>query len=239
MARRPRTQNPESAEAAAILQGLGEEGIPAPAEARDPKEPMYRIYEGSKIPVSKAVGRGHKRKWEAAKKAYEYVWKAWEEVFRYYNHNQVKEQATPRGHFRRGDMTENIVYSNINTVLPAIYSKNPDITCNTVDGQDEPLCRTMAAFINAIMRKQSAPGINLKPKSKKQAMMAELTNLGVMKLDFKFKDDSREQAVVEMELIKNKFAEAKDEKEVAELYGQLMALEEQAETTEPAGYKLT
>src|SRR5436190_8105948 len=101
-------------------------------------QPLYRIYEDSRIAVSKSVGKLWKNKIDAAKKAYLEVTDIWEQVLRYYNNNQTQTLITPRGVFKRGDTTENIVFSNLNVMLPAVYSKDPDITCSTVDEKDEP-----------------------------------------------------------------------------------------------------
>lgn len=225
-------------EEAKILQNMGEmDAVTDPGTTE--VEPLYKVFKGSRIPISKAVGKSWKAKHDATILTNTYTWDAWEEIFRYYNHNQVKNNQTPRGNFKRGDATENIVFSNINTVLPATYSKNPDISCTTTDGKVEPMCKTMQALLNTLIKKRQAPGINLKPKAKKQAMMAELTNLGVIKLDFKGKDESRDQALLEMEGLLDQMAEAKSISESNALAGKLMALEAQVEMREPSGFKVT
>jgi hypothetical protein len=66
-------------------------------------QPLYQQYEGSKIVISKQVGKYWKNKYDAALKAYEEIYAAWEEIFRYYNHSQGKSIQTPRGIFKRGD----------------------------------------------------------------------------------------------------------------------------------------
>jgi hypothetical protein len=68
-------------------------------------------------------------------------------------------------------------------------------------------------------------------------MFAELCNLGVLKLDFVSKAESRDVALEQMAEIKGKLAKAKKSNEVEELYGQLAALETQVETSEPSGFK--
>ena len=51
------------------------------AEKEAKPQPLYQIYEGSKIPVSKALGGLCQTKWEAACKAHEMVWASWDEAF--------------------------------------------------------------------------------------------------------------------------------------------------------------
>ena len=229
MAKAPVVQND-------ILEGMGEEAPVAGDPNKD--QPLYRIFAESRIPVSRAVGPGLKRKYDAALTAFTVAREAHNLAYEYYNSHQEKDRVTPKGAFKRGDATENLVYSNVNTMVPATYSKNPQFTCTTGDTGDKEFCKTMQAFINAIIKKKHAPGINLKPRAKRATMLAELTNLGVMKLEHTLKDQSREQALNEMEALRDRLAKAKKE-EVGELYGQLMALEQQTEVREPRGYKLS
>lgn len=198
--------------------------------------PIYRIYEGSKIPVSSSVGKVFKRKYDAAKKAYEHIYGLWEEAFKYYNNDQSRTLETPRGIFKRGDGTENIILANLNVMLPAIYSKNPDISCSTVDPDDEQLCKTIQKLLNVLFQRKD--GLNAKSKVKKAAGMALLTNFGSFKLIFTQKGDSREHAIREMQKIGNELATAKTQEQVDSLYGELEALEQSLEVFEPAGFKL-
>jgi hypothetical protein len=233
-----------------VLQNMDEA---PPQETGTKDEPLYKVYADSKIPVSKAVGKLWHTKHDAARTAYTHVYAAWEEAFAYYNHNQVtgKEgNITPKGKFRRGNNVENVVYSNVNTVLPAIYSKNPDIAVNVLTENTElapsqgendiaNFQRALQSLLNRLMRMKAAPGVNLKPKAKKAAMMAELTNMGILKLDFTPKDQSRDLALQQMTELQGQLAKAKNSQEVEQIYGQLQALEAQVETRLPQGYTLS
>jgi hypothetical protein len=199
-------------------------------------QPLYQQYEGSKIVISKQVGKYWKNKYDAALKAYEEIFAAWEEIFRYYNHSQGKAIHTPRGVFKRGDSSENIVFSNLNIMLPAIYSRDPDVTCNTNDKNDEPLSDCLEALLNAIFRRRNL--LNAKPKIKKAAGMALLSNFGVFKLDWTKKDDSVELAQQEMQRVSDQLVTAKDQRQVEELYGQLESLEASMEVLKPGGASL-
>lgn len=208
------------------------------AEAKTPPQPqpLYQQYEGSKIVISKQVGKYWKNKYDAALTAYEEVRIAWEEVYRYYNHSQNKSLQTPRGVFRRGDSSENVVFSNLNIMLPAIYSRDPDVTCNTNDKADEPFVNCLEALLNAIFQRKNL--LSAKPKIKKAAGVALLTNFGVLKLDWTKKDDSIELAAQEMQRISNDLVTAKDQERVDELYGQLQSLESTMDLLKPGGPSL-
>lgn len=200
-------------------------------------QPLYQIYEGSKVVVSKQVGKYWKNKYDASLKAYEEIRLAWEEVYRYYNHSQNKSQQGPRGLFRRGDSTENIIFSNLNIMLPAVYSRDPDVSVTTNDKQDEPFVDCLQAVLNAIFKRKNL--LNAKPKIKKAAGMALLTNFGVLKLDWQKKDDSLEMAQSEMVRITNDLKVAKTQNDVDDLYGQLEALEANMEVLKKSGPSLS
>lgn len=207
-----------------------------PVKPKVEKQPLFQIYEGSRIAVGKAVGKMCQRKVEAANAAYEHVYNIWEEVFRYYNHDQSRTQNTPRGVFKRGDGTENIVFSNLNVMLPAVYSKDPDITCSTSDQSDEPFLRTLQSLINALFKRKD--GLNAKPHIKKAAGMGLLTNCGIIKLGFTRKSDSKELALIEMERMTKELAECTTQEEVDNIYGEFEALERNMEVLEPSGFSL-
>lgn len=210
------------------------DGAPAKEET---VQPLYRIYEGSRIAISSAVGKALKRRLDAAIIAYEHTNLLWEECFRYYNNDQSRSSVGPKGLFKRGDGTENVVFSNLNIMLPAVYSKNPNITCSTTDNQDEPFCRALQALLNALFRRKD--GLNAKAKIKKSAGMALLTNFGIYKLAFTKKGDSREHAIAEMQRMTTDLGTAKTQQEVDTIYGQLEALEQNLEVLEPSGFGLS
>jgi hypothetical protein len=217
--------------------GIFEVDDTAPEPTRQTKQqPLYQVFEGSRIVVGSAVGKTWKKRLDAAMKAYEEVVNIWDETISYYSNNQTKVQNTPRGLFKRGDTTENLVFSNLNVMLPAVYSKDPDITCSTDDESDKPFCDALAGLLNTLFRRRDK--LVAKPKIKRAAAFGLLTNCGVLKLTFTKKDDSREMAVAQMQQITDAMKKAKTDKEVEDLYGQLGALEENMETLEPSGPKL-
>lgn len=223
----------------AIPLGDGDIFDPSIKNTTQPKAkqaPAYRVYADSKVAVSKAMGSTYRSKYEAARKTYDLIYEAWDDAFMYFNAHQRTTLQTERGNFKRGDGTENVIYSNVNVMLNATYSKNPDITCNTQDSDDEPFCKAAKALVKALFDRLDK--MNLKPKAKRAVGFALLTNCGILKLDFQQKDDSRELVFAELEKISAKLADAKDGKEVGELYGQLEALESQMEVAKPSGFSL-
>src|SRR6516165_1877889 len=127
--------------------------------------PVYQMYPGSRIPVSKAFGSLWRTKIEATQRANELIYEAWEQCFAYYNNHQVKASESSKGVFQRGDATENIVYSNVNVMLPAVYGQDPDIAVNTTDKADEPFADCAHNLLNVLLKGKNL--LNCKPKVKK------------------------------------------------------------------------
>lgn len=219
-------------------------GMPELKEVKEKKpEPAYRVM-GPKIVVSKAFGANCKAKKESALKSLEPVREAWDEAYRYYNHDQVKEttdraQARAGHWWRRGDSYENVVFSNVSVMVPSIYAKNPDVYFETDQDEDKEFVQVLSVAINALFNKQEPYGVNLKPRMKKATLHAELTNLGVVKLDYQEKSKEWDLAQDAMIEIVDKLKKAKDKKEVAKLEGQMMALESNMEYMQPAGFKVS
>jgi hypothetical protein len=207
----------------------------SPSRGSKEPAPVYRVYEGSRIAISSSVGKLWQRRINAAVKAYEQVAIIWDEVFKYYNNNQGKPIDSSRGMFKRGDVTENVVFSNLNIMLPAVYSKNPDITCSSSDSSEQNFCKALEKLINTLFRTK----LRAKPRIKKCVGIGLLTNFGILKLDYTRKDDSREVAVQEMARITQALSTAKTQEEVSMLYGELEALEMNMEVMKPSGPSLS
>lgn len=214
-----------------------EEDRPASRPQKDADQPLYRIYAGSKLPVGKAVGPMWDKRIQAAITAQDSVLTVWEECFRYYNFHHRMELQTDRGTFRRGDGTENVIHSNVNITLPAVYSKNPDISCTTVDGDDEPFCQALQALLNQLLRREDQ--LNAKSKAKRATGLALLTNFGVLKIDFTKKDDSREFVLSELQKKNGELAKATKQEDVKRIYGEMQALEQNMEVRKPSGFEMS
>src|SRR5262245_47486134 len=211
--------------------------IAAPENQPPQPQPLYQVYEVSKIVISKQVGIYWKHKYDAAVTAYEEIRNAWEEIYRYYNHAHTKSLQTPRGMFRRGDSSENIIFSNLNIMLPAVYSRDPDVTCNTNDQMDEPFTQCLEGLLNAVFQRKNL--LNAKPKIKKACGVGLLTNFGMLKMDWTKKDDSIELAAQEMQRVSDELIRAKNQEQVEELYGQMASLEASMELLKPGGPSLS
>jgi len=198
--------------------------------------PLYQVYPGSKVPVSKAYGSLWRTKIEAAQRANELVIDAWEQCFAYYNNHQVKTSDSSKGVFSRGDVTENVVYSNINVMLPAVYGQDPDIAVNTTDKEDEDFAECAHVLLNALLKGKNL--LNCKPKVRKAVGVALMTNFGVLKLDYVLKSDSQESVLENLAQVTEEIAKAKNTKALEAAYGKLAAIESIVSIFEKGGPKL-
>jgi hypothetical protein len=208
-----------------------------PKVAKEPKEvPMYQVYADSKIPVSKAYGSLWRTMIDSSLKANELIYEAWEQCFSYYNNHQVKIQSSSKGTFSRGDITENVVYSNVNVMLPAVYGRDPDIAVNTTDKEDEKFAECAHNLLNALLKGKNL--LNCKPKVKKAVGVALMTNYGVLKLDYVLKADSSDSAMQSLIEVTQEIEKAKNAKALENAYGKLAAIESVVNVFESGGPKL-
>src|SRR5690606_28491870 len=82
---------------------------------------------------------------------------------------------------------------------------------------------------------KAAPGVNLKPKAKRAVVMCALTNSAYLEIGYTFKGQSNEQALNDLLGLSKSLEKAKTPKEIEEIEGQLMALENRIEMLQPEG----
>lgn len=211
--------------------------------------PSYRLMSGSKIPVSKQLGSLWRSRVDQAKAARQTVETAWAEAIRYYDNDQMshrQEGANDRSGNRRNQRkindrwseTENVVFSNAVTALPMLYAKNPTVELTPINTQiNEPLAKCQEKLLNALLSMRTSPGLNFKSKARRGVLWCLLTNNAYSKIDFTKKEDSSETALSELQSLSQRYAEAKTQKEIKCIEGELMALEEKIAFINPPGPK--
>jgi hypothetical protein len=224
-------------------------GMPAPAEA----PAVYKAMPDSRIPVSSKRGGVWRSRKDTSQKAMKDLIDAWDEAIRYYNHDQSDHRdgtdANVAGNRHiarrlneRFSSTENIVFSNINAQLPDLYAKNPIVTVTArpssdldMDAKGDAFARAVEKLVDALFRMKFAPGVNIKPKAKRNVVIALLTNRAWFEVGYTQKDKSSEQAATDLQALSDKLAKAKDDKEIREVEAALTALEEKVEFLQPSG----
>lgn len=222
-----------------------ETDAPTP-QATGEQAPAYKVIGDSKIPVSKHHGKIWQGRKEAAKKAREKYEESWDEALKYFLNDQSAHRHD-RGENRSGNTsyarqmneewteTENVVFANTTSLLPALYAKNPTTEFTAADDQNEQLATLFERLIDTLMWMKSAPGVNLKPKARKGVLTALLTNMSWMEIGWTFKDASNEGAIQDIVRISQELQNASEQDKIHELEGQLMAIEKHLDILEPEG----
>lgn len=228
---------------ATINQSLGED---APRRrSRRRKDPIYKVVGDSKIPVAKATGSVWKSRIAQSMKQTEGVREAWSEAIRYYendqlNHRQGQEHASGNrlGNKKLNDNiteTENVVFANVTTMVPALYARNPESEFTANIESKRGLATTLERLVNVLGGRKAAPGINLKPKAKRCVVTCLLTNRAWMKIGWTPKQESSEQALSDLATLAKELEKAKDSKKIVEVEGKIQALESAISILQPSG----
>ena len=234
-----------------LEQSLVQADVGLPAEAEPPA--VYKAMPDSRIPVSSKRGGIWRSRRDASQKGMKDLIDAWDEAIRYYNHDQsdhrdgtdanvAGNRHVARRLNERFSSTENIVFSNVNAQIPELYAKNPvvEVTARpdvdpTKDERGDAFARAIEKLINALFRMKNIPGVNIKPKAKRNVIVALLTNNAWFEIGYTQKDKSSEQAAMDLQQLSDKLAAAKDDKEIREVEAALTALEEKIEFLQPSG----
>lgn len=207
------------------------------AEASKPEyQPQYQVYTDSRIPVSKAMGKSWRSRYDDGKKLFEKtgVKDRWNEAIDYY-HNDQGGRSGKRlrlGEINTGKAnqplvaTENIVFANVSALVPATYAKNPDINITPVKSSQEKSAKLYEKLVDVLFGKKTAPGLNIKPKMRRAVVVSTLTNLAYLELSYVKKQDSSEETVAEIEKLSTELSKAKTISEIQEIEGKLQALED-------------
>lgn len=218
----------------------------APAETAESMEPSYRVDPATKIPVSKHYGKLWEGRIQASctnRKVHE---EAWDEAVRYYNNSQLDHREGGRDgvsgnrYFakRRNTQwseTENIVYANVRSVMPAVYAKNPQVEFTCANEEMRDFVQTLEDVVNTLASRKTAPGLNLKVHAQQAVLCAEVTNLAWLEYGYVLRENSSLAVEQELQELSQQLVDAKDAKTIREIEGRLMALEESANIVSPPG----
>jgi len=221
------------------------EAKPTRKRNRGKVQPVYQVVGDSKIPVSKTQGKVWKSRVDQANKHTEDVREAWEESIRYFENDQLihREHSTHTSGNLLGNRklnnnlteTENVVFANVTTMVPALYARNPTAEFTSNRESEKRLATILERLVNTLGSRKSAPGINLKPKAKRGVVTCLLTNRAWLKIGWTQKNESSEQALNDLTGLATSLQKAKDQKQIVEIEGKIMALEESIDILQPSG----
>jgi len=169
---------------------------------------------------------------------------AWNEAYRYYRHDHTRHNSskyadndTQGGKSLAGtfDSTENIVFANVSALVPLLFTKNPDAEFTCEDDQDQPRARVVEKLVNVLASKKTSPGLNLKRKVKRNIVSTSLTNIGWFECGYTLREQSSEAALEEVQKLSAELEKAKAQKDIKDIEGKLMALEQTIDMLTPSG----
>ena len=220
------------------------EGIMKPEAAAVDDQPIYRMIGESKIPVSKHRGPLWRSRYDQGKSAMSKNVDAWNEAYRYYRHDHTRNNTPSRGEENASsgkslagtfDSTENLVFANVSALVPLLFTKNPDAEFTCEDKEDEPRARTVERLVNTLASKKTTPGLNLKRKVKRNIVSTSLTNIGWFEVGYTLREQSSEAALEEVQKLSTELEKAQSQKDIKEIEGKLLALEQTIDMLTPAG----
>lgn len=229
-----------------IKEMLDEEGLNAPKE--EVAGPSYKKLHGSRIPVSKQMGKLWQGRIGAGKSARDRWEDTWQSTIEAYSAEQSSHRndrpgtaGNKRSARRKGENfthTENVIFSAIKAILPAIYARNPtaEFTASNTDSDvDKAWVQSLEKLCDTLASMKQAPGINLKYKVKQAIVSAKLMNLAWVETGYTMREESSDMAFAELQALSIELEKADSTKKIIEIEGQIMALEEKVTTLSPSG----
>lgn len=209
----------------------------------DTYEPQFKMIGSSKIPVSKAEGKLWETRLKQCRTSMKGLEEHWEKALEYYNIDQVGyrnpgnedvEYSHNKKLITQNNCKENLIFTNINGLLPNLYSQNPsvEITPEIETQENATMATTLERLINIIFQRRITPGINMQPKARKAILNSMLTNRGIIKIGWTNKNEMNDKVVEDINLIVKKIQTTKEPKEIEKLEGQLIALNEMVDYSE-------
>jgi hypothetical protein len=221
-------------------------GTGKPNKSRRKTKPSYQVIGSSKIPVSLAQGKLWKARLGQANTAVKDASESWEEAIKYYNNDQLNHRnsggkngsGNTTGNQRLNNNiteTENVVFANTTTMVPALYARNPKSEFTTQNEANKPLATVLERLVNVIGGRRVTPGINLKPKAKRCVVTSLLTNRSWVEINWVQKADSSEQALADLEGLATELQKAKTPQQIQEIEGKIYQLEQSVDILQPSG----
>lgn len=216
-------------------------------EAVDPNRNV-EIYD--KIPVSKAMGSTWRARYKQAvrKRKNSKLDEVWNQAVRYYEMDQIEHRANGADARAPGNglanrisdefsETENLVFTNTNSIVTLLYGKNPgcEVTAPTGAKDMEAFATQTERLINILMSRRDTPGVNAKYKIRRAILTSVLCNAGYIEAGWTFKENPDQATIGEMEQLVQKLQDADSAKEISEIEGQIMVLLDQQEIYEEEG----
>lgn len=213
---------------------------------KDPKqentyEPLYKMMADNKIAVSKKEGMLWYERLQMAKHETSGLRQSWKHIMDVYKGEGKPNEDLNKKRLRLDEQDktfENLLWSNTNGISRETIMKLPHVE---LTGRREDMAQTCTAyehFINCYMEQTGNCGLNMKEKLIKTDISAQLTNKGIIRLDWidKINGDMLRDEVSKIEM---QLSQCKSMEQIKELEGKLYAINEKLEGSGFDGAQLT
>lgn len=204
----------------------------------------YKMAKGMSIPVPKGFGKLWDKKVTDARKVYETEHALWDTVFTMYREvgiaeNDGKGVINEYTYRMKNTTDENIVRTNIRTIMRTTYMRNPSLEFTSSDSASDNITDVLQHTMDFLLNKKTAPGINMKPKARRWILHAQLTNHGIVRLDYQETTGSLEEAREALTKLEEDFKNAKSQTEIKEIVARIQLLYKKMPLLEAKGINLT
>lgn len=215
----------------------GDEDIEADVESDDP---IYLPAKDMSIPVPRKFGTMVERLYSDNKESYQGEHQKWDRAFELYRQCGDEGITLSDGteypwHFEN-EADENIIRNNMTRIMRSTYMQNPHLEYTDV-GTDQ-LAESLEFVMSFMMNKKSYPGLAMKSKIRRWILHSQLTNFGIVRLDYQPHEGSVQEAVTALKDLEKKLEKAKTNKEIEEIYARIEILHETLPLSENKGMKL-
>lgn len=211
-------------------------------ETVDEFQPLFKMISDNKIPVSKKEGVLWKERLELCRKRTEDLSEAWDTIKDVYlgkTNAPSLDLDKKRSFIHQEDKVfENLLWANTIGINRETVMKLPHIEITTGYEPHEAIAQAYERAINNYMGQIGNSGLNCKEKLKKADISAQLTNRGIIRLDWNDKVDT-DKLFSDIRNIEQKLAVATSTKEIQKLEGELYAANEKLSTSGMSGAQLT
>lgn len=194
------------------------------------------------IPVPKKFGKMWESKITDALEVNRLEHLIWDKIYELYRQcgdEGAKFEDDDVYRYRMSSSTdENIIRMNVRTLMRSSYMRNPHLEFSATDVEEDQLPDTLEYILEFMMNKQAYPGLNMKPKARRWILHGQLTNFGIMRLDYQPHAGSTEEATNLLQELEQKLQKAKDVEEMDNIYAELDILHEKLPLSEQKGMHL-
>lgn len=204
--------------------------------------PLYKMVSDNKIAISKKEGVLWAQRLALAKKRMEKCKTEWD-----VNLDTYLSKNKPNSDYEKKELTlrekdynyENLVWSNTMALNRETIMKLPHIEITANSEEHEPYVNPLEHALNNYLGSVGNNGINMKEKLKKSDIAAQLTNRGIIRLDWNEIIDG-DAVKQQISAIESKLAEPNLSLEKVKKYeGELFALNEKLEESGMSGLQFT